>query len=123
MMATPEIDFLDLKNYLEPNYLLALFLEHYGMTKSKGRLPYEMVKFVSDLSKPGLPSCADFYSTLRGENILAEAYNVVEPVWRSNEMHTLFDLLRWYSLLDVQPFLEAVLVYLIQYKERGVRSF
>ena len=60
----------------------------------KDIFPYEMVKCVSDLSKPGLPSRVDIYSTLRGENISAEAYNVVECVWNSNEMHKLFDLLR-----------------------------
>ena len=38
-------------------------------------------------------------------------------------MHTLFDLLRWYSLLDVRPFLEAVLIYFTQYKYRGLDLF
>ena len=38
-------------------------------------------------------------------------------------MRTLFDLLRWYSLLDVRPFLQAVLIYLEQYKSRGLDLF
>ena len=38
-------------------------------------------------------------------------------------MSTLFDLLKWYSLLDVRPFLQAVLLYLNQYKERGLDIF
>ena len=38
-------------------------------------------------------------------------------------MRTLFDLLIWYSLLDVRPFLEAVLNYLQQYKVCGLDLF
>ena len=38
-------------------------------------------------------------------------------------MCTLFDLLECYSPLDVRPFLEAVLVNLIQYKEKGLDLF
>ena len=29
-LTTPELAFLDLRNYLAPNYSLALFLQHYG---------------------------------------------------------------------------------------------
>ena len=38
-------------------------------------------------------------------------------------MRTVFNLLKWYSLLDVRPFLEAVLVYLTQYKDRNLDLF
>ena len=38
-------------------------------------------------------------------------------------MLMLFDLLRWYSLLDVRPFLEAVLNYLTQYTVHGLDIF
>ena len=82
-----------------------------------------MFKCVSDLYKPGLPSSAEFYSTLRGEIISIEAYDVVAQAWHLNGMHTLFDLLKWYSLLDVRPFLQAVLVYLEQYKDRSLNLF
>ena len=120
---TPELAFLDLKNYLAPNYSLALFLEDYGTTEMKGSFPYEMVKGVTDLFKPGLPSRMNFYPSLQGETISAEAYFVIEQARCSNEMSKLFDLLKCYLLLDVRPFLEAVLVYLGQYKETGLDLF
>ena len=99
----PELAFLDLKNYLAPNYSLVLFLEHYGTSESKGSFRYEKVKGVDDLFKPGLPSHDDFFSTLKG-HISPEAYEIVKQAWIENEMQTLFDLLKWYSLLDVRPF-------------------
>ena len=77
-LTIPELAFLDLKNYLAPNYSLALFLEHYGASESKGSFPYEKVKGVGDLFKPGLPSRDDFFSTLRDETISAEVYFVVK---------------------------------------------
>ena len=88
---TPELSFLDLRNYLAPNYSLALFLNHYGASEVKGSFPYEMVKGVDDLYKPGLPSQADFYSSLRGMTISADEYAVVRQAWNANEMQTLFD--------------------------------
>ena len=119
----PQLAFLDLKIYFAPNYLLALFLEHYGTSESKGSFDYEKVKGVGNLSIPGIPSHNDFFSTLRGKTVSPETYKVVKHAWIVNEMQTLFDLLKWYSLLDVQPFLEAVFVYLSQYKERGLDLF
>ena len=38
-------------------------------------------------------------------------------------MQTLFDLLKWYSLLDIRLFLEAVFIYLNQYKNSGLDLF
>ena len=64
-LTIPELAFLDLENYLAPNYSLALFLEHYGASESKGSFPYEKVKGVDDLSVPGLPSRDDFFNIVR----------------------------------------------------------
>ena len=104
IIYTPELSFLDLRNYLAPSYSLALFLNHYGASEVKGSFPYETVEGVDDLHKPGLPSQADFYSTLRGSTISNEDYDVVKRTWNAHGMYTLFDLLKWYSLLDVRPF-------------------
>ena len=83
-----------------------------------------MVKSVDDLHKPGLPSQADFYSSLCGLTISADDYEMARHAWTVNGMQKLLDLLKWYSLLDVRPrFLEAVLVYLNQYKNRGLDLF
>ena len=76
------------------NYSLALFFITYGVTELKGSFPSEKVKGVADLLKLGLPSRADFYSSLRGETISAEAYFVIEQAWGSNKMSTLFVLLK-----------------------------
>ena len=84
-LTIPELAFLDLKNYLAPNYLLALFLEPYGASESKGSFPYEKVKGVDDSSVLGLPSHNDFFSPLKG-HILPEAYEALKQAWIENEI-------------------------------------
>ena len=48
---------------------------------------------------------------------------MVKSAWKDNQMNTLFDLMQRYSLLDVHPFLEALLVYLDLYQKQGVDLF
>ena len=66
-LTTDELKFLNLRNYLAPSNSLALFLKHYGATERKGFFPYEEVKSVNDLYKPGLPSRRIFFDFKRGD--------------------------------------------------------
>ena len=96
--------------------MLALFLKRYEATESKGSFPYEQVQGVSDLLCVGLHEKDDFFSSLTNETISDNGYEAVKYAWLSNQMHTLFDLLKSYSLLDVRPFMEALLGYLKLYQ-------
>ena len=78
---------------------------------------------MDDLNRLGLPEKDDFFSLLKNKSISDEEYKAVKSVRHNNQMTTLFDLLKWYSLLDVCPFLEAVLVYLDLYQKRGLELF
>ena len=60
-LATPEIPFLDFKNYLTPNYSLEVFLKHYGATEAKRSFRYEKVQGVDDLKRHYLPEKDDFF--------------------------------------------------------------
>ena len=64
-----------------------------------------------------------FFLSLKNKSISDDEYDAIKMVWDEKQMHTLFDLLKWYSLLDVWPFLEAVLVYLDLYKQRNLDIF
>ena len=44
-------------------------------------------------------------------------------MWHNIRKTTFYDLLRWYSLLDISLFLEAVLIYLELYQNRGFNLF
>ena len=65
---------------------------------------------VDDLNVVGCPAQSDFFSSLKNKSISNDEYDVIKKVWAEKQMNTLFDLLKWYSLLDVRPFLEAVLI-------------
>ena len=118
-LTTAEIAFLYFKNYLASTYSLALFLKHYGTTEAKGSFPYEKVQCVEDLRHVGLLTKDDFYSSLKNKTILDSDYAAVKSAWEANQMVSLFDLLKCYSLLDVRSFLKAVLEYLKLYRKRG----
>ena len=60
-LSTSELSFLDIKNYLAPNYSLSLFLKHYCASEMKGSFPYEKVKSVADLFVSWLPPSEDFF--------------------------------------------------------------
>ena len=77
---------------------------------------------VADLNVVGCPAQSDFFS-LKKKSIFNDKYDVIKKVWAEKQMNTLFDLLKWYSLLDVRPFLEAVLIYLDLYKRRNLDIF
>ena len=66
-IVTPELLFLDFKNYLSPNYSLALFLKHYGASKAKGSFPYEEVSGVAELHVVGCRGKLIFYSSFKNK--------------------------------------------------------
>ena len=81
-IATPELLFLDFKNYLSPNYSLALFLQHYGASETKGSCSYEKVCGAGgDLHVVGCPRQSDFYSSLKNKAITDDEYEVVNTAW------------------------------------------
>ena len=74
---------------------------------------------MDDLKRRGLPKKDDFFFFVENKSISDEEYEVVKSAWRDNRMSTLYDLLKWFNLLDVHKFLESVLVYLELYQNRG----
>ena len=64
-----------------------------------------------------------FYSTLKNKGITDDEYETVQTAWQEKQMSTLFDLLKWYSMLDVRPFLEAWLNDLEPYKQHKLDFF
>ena len=59
------------------------------------------------------------------KTISDEDYAAVKNTWEVNQMVTLYDLLKYYLLylLNVRPFLKAVLKYLELLPKRGTRFF
>lgn len=110
-------------------------------TGKKGFFPYEYPNLSPDtlLEVTELPSVEQFFSVLNNENTLYrdsaefdledEELNKAEPkhvrkrrvikanhdfmkdIWEEKRMHNLYDLLEWYTNLDVGPFLEALMKF------------
>ena len=83
-LSTPEIVFLDFKNYLALNYSLALFLKHYVATEDKCSFPYENVQGIEDLKWLGLPEKQIFSSSLKNKMVSDDGYAADKNAWEVN---------------------------------------
>jgi hypothetical protein len=71
------------------------------------------------LSETSLPPHEAFENYLTKKNISKEEYEYCKQVWDREKMTTMGDFLKWYSNLDVLPFLEAIERQVSIYQERG----
>jgi len=80
------------------------------LISKKGKFPYEWFDnydklnyLVQDLKH------SDFYSSLKNKNIKLSCYNSLMKYCKSNNIIYIYELLKWYNNLDVEPMLQACL--------------
>ena len=103
--------FLDVYKYQSPNTSLNDFMKTYKAPVSKGVFPYEYLTRET-LYSAELPKIKDFYSSLKGKNLLGEnieeqRQNYIEKVlrvWRDQKIQNLSEFLVYYNKMDVEPF-------------------
>ena len=124
------LKFLDVKNFLAPGTSLAKFLTQSNTQMQKGIFPYEYIDSVSVLDETVLPPPEAFCSKLRGCNSLGkdqaeidDNYLKMQDVWKSENMTTMRDYLRWYNNLDVIPMVEACEKLRLQYNRKMIDPF
>ena len=111
--------FLDVYKFQSPHTSLDQFMKTYKAPVSKGVFPYEYLTSET-LHSRDLPTIEDFYSQLKGKNLLGDSKferhrNYIEKVikvWHDQKCETLKDYLLYYNRLDVQPFALAVIQWL-----------
>ena len=92
-IKTEHLKFLDITNYLAPNFSYSDFLKAYEIEQTKGFFPYEWVDSLAKLNHRGLPSHEAFYSSLKNQNISNEEYQYCQQVWDQNGMTTFKEFL------------------------------
>lgn len=90
---------------------------------AKGNFPYEYIDSYERLFETELPPREAFHSKLKNVGISDDKYARMQWVWRRYGMTNLFDLLRWYNDLDVEPFVDAICIQRDVYKEYGLDLF
>ena len=111
VIKTSQFLFLDQMNYVGPGYNLRKFIKAYCTTgEEKSYFPYEWFDcydkldcLVSDLK------IEDFKSTLKDEELSPDDFNNLMQTCKSLNLIYIRDLLKYYSCLDVGPFLNACL--------------
>ena len=121
-LKTSKLRFLDIKNFLAPDFSYRKFLVAYGAELRKFYFPYE---FVTDLDKlkSGLPEHSVFYSSLSKSNITQEEYNLVVKTWMEKDWSSLREMLIYYNVLDCVPLVQAVQNLLRPYLQQGLDIF
>ena len=122
-LKTDKLRFLDIRNFLAPGFSYKKFLETYGCESGKFFFPYEFVDSVEKLNYPQVPQYDAFYSKLTRSNITEAQYTLVVQTWKEKNWNCLRDLLIYYNLLDVNPFVEAVKKLLQPYIKEGFDIF
>ena len=122
-LKTDKLRFLDIRNFLAPGFSHKKFLEAFGCESGKFFFPYEFVDFVEKLNYPQVPQYEAFYSKLTRSNITEAQYALVVQTWKEKNWNCLRDLLIYYNLLDVNPFVEAVKKLLEPYIKEGFDIF
>ena len=119
LVVGQKFKFLDVYKFQSPNTSLDQFMKTYKAPVSKGVFPYEYLTSET-LHSRDLPTTEDFYSQLKGKNLLGDTKyerhrNYIEKVikvWHDQKCETLKDFLLYYNRLDVQPFALAMIQWL-----------
>ena len=109
LLTTPKFRFLDMRNFVPPNYSLATLLKSFHAPAQKGVFPYEAVRSTQDLLKSFCPPKEAFHSDFKNSDISDEDWETkVHQVWEREGMRSWRDFLVYYNVSDVVPFLTAV---------------
>ena len=122
-LKTENLQFLDIRSYLAPNYSYDAFIKAYKCKLEKGFFPYDWFDNYDKLNFTELPEHKYFYNKLKGKNISDEDYKTCLDAWKNNNMKTFKDFLEWYNNLDVIPFVEAIEKMKVFYKNKKLDLF
>jgi len=107
-LSNDRLKFLDIQNYLAPNYSYKQYLAAYKCEVTKSFFPYNYVKNLDCLKETKLPAREHFYNELTGTTISQEDYDECLRIWETENMETFEDWLTFYNLRDVIPFSTAL---------------
>jgi len=142
-ISSENFKFLDITQYLAPGCSYSKFLKAFQVEEQKGYFPYEWLDDVSKLEETSLPAYSEFYSKLKGENVLdieyqdwlsrgqvgdppprgTDKYLDLQWLWLEQNMETFQDYLVYYNNLDVAPFVTAIEHFQQFYIEKHIDVF
>ena len=73
-IKTERLKFMDILQFLAPGYNLKSFFKAFGVSERKGFFPYDYFTHADQLDETTLPPYENFYSVIKGCNVLEEEY-------------------------------------------------
>ena len=82
-----------------------------------------MARFYRQVEGSPASTKSAFDSELKNTTMSDEDYAYCQDVWRTENMQTMYDFLKWYNNRDVGPFVEAIEKQMDIYKNVGLDMF
>ena len=79
-IKSESLKFLDILQFLAPEYNLKSFFKAFDVNEEKGFFLYDYFTSADQLDKTSLPSYETFYSTIKGCNVLEEDYTTFQKL-------------------------------------------
>ena len=130
-LSNRELKIIDIINFLAPDVNYRKFLKAYEITEQKGFFPYNWFKTEDQLNHDELPEYEDFYSPLKGMNVLEEVdekdprtgrqrYEDLKKMWRDKNWTTFEEYLMWYNNLDTGPLVAGIEKMVAHYRDEKI---
>lgn len=94
-IATPELKFLDVSNYISAGCSYSAFITAWGTEEGKSFFPYEWLDNYDKLLWREFPPYNAFYSSLKGRNTLEDDGNDSTGLENYNTLRELFEENNW----------------------------
>ncbi|XP_064616805.1 uncharacterized protein LOC135480809 [Liolophura sinensis] len=92
-LTTPQLKFLDIRNYLAPNYSYDKWVKAYDCHVTKGKFCYSYIDSLARLEETTLPPQHAFDNDLTHQPCTDAEYKTLQTVWREHGMRIVKDLL------------------------------
>ena len=122
-IASKNLRFLDLINYVSANTSLAALYKSYGVKSPKGQFPYQYFDSINKLHANSLPKREEFTSLLKNKTITEKEWQICDDIWKREGMSTFGDYVRYYNNHDVIGLVEVVEKMIAVEIENGLDIF
>jgi len=87
-LKTDNLQFLDIRSYLAPNYSYDAFIKAYKYKLEKGFPPYDWFDSYDKLNYTVWSAHKHFYNKLKDKNIGGKESNICVDPWQNSNMKT-----------------------------------
>ena len=110
---------MDILQFLAPGYNLKSFFKAFGVSEQNGFFPYDYFTHADQLDETTLPPYENFYSVIKGCNVLEEEYVAFQKLLDQGKSEQ--EVKKSYNPLDYQHNQKPVLKIISGFNSYGLK--